>query len=122
MANASIYAAFERMWAHTANALSNTVRKFTVTVTGNNSDGYTADKTFAEIKAAYDTGSLIYCSLPDENLVLPLITNPSNGMAGFTMTSGHTEILVGINTNNEVQVEINELTGMTNTEIDALLD
>lgn len=34
---------------------------FVVTVTGNDSDGYTADKTFAEIKAAHDAGQVVIC-------------------------------------------------------------
>lgn len=59
MANKSILAAFERMWQHTVAAIEK-MNSFIVTFTGNDTDGYTADKTYAEVAAAIDAGKIVY--------------------------------------------------------------
>ena len=122
MANTSIYAAFERMWVHVSNAISDTVRTFHVTVTGNETSGYTANKTFAEISQAHASGSILYCLLPDENMMMPLLVADTTEVFTFSATGGFQGAVVTIRNDNTVSFEVFTLEETTKADIDVLLD
>ena len=65
-----------------AGALGGSGGAFVVNVTGNNTDGYTADKTFAEIQEAYDNGMHIELRYEENEghvFVLPLTQTYDGG-------------------------------------------
>ncbi len=44
------------------------ITDFVVTVTGNSTDGYTADKTYAETRAVYEAGGTVLCVINGESV------------------------------------------------------
>lgn len=60
---------------------------FTVTVTADPDAGFVADKTSAEIYAAYTAGMSVHAIVPEQNLSLPLV-RCSEGVAEFYAVTG----------------------------------
>lgn len=79
---------------------------FYVTVTTSEDGTLTANKTFAEVKAAYDSGRSL--SLLYGGVVLPLFSIDENAI-DFTRTHTSLHYVVSIKSNNEVDAYLNSI-------------
>lgn len=82
-------------------------RAFYITVSGDAENGYTVDKTAAEIREARKNGCTLFATHPSEDSLLPLVTKPDDdGHLFFSVTSLATTYVVGLHIlDNDVLVE-----------------
>lgn len=83
--------------AEDAQTAADAAKEFVVTVTGDDENGYTADKTYAEILAAYDAGRSVSCVIMLYEL--PVKTTQmikTDTTIEFIITIGVTEFLIAV--------------------------